>query len=144
VCLQGKKKDCNVGFGRDYDKGSKDVEFIRQLIEKIVKNYTIAANSIFATGLSIGGFFTHRLTIEMPEVLRLLLPLVLQFLIKCKKRHTYKQKISVLLVPGDADGIVKYVGKKDAYNSAEETIKYWKKYNKSTLEVSKEINTKED
>ncbi|MGK0380057.1 MAG: hypothetical protein ACJA1Z_003890, partial [Patiriisocius sp.] len=42
----------------------------------------------------------------------------------------------------DADGIVKYVGKKDAYNSAEETIKYWKKYNKSTLEVSKEINTK--
>ncbi|MGK0378913.1 MAG: poly(3-hydroxybutyrate) depolymerase [Patiriisocius sp.] len=86
MCLQGKKKDCNVGFGRDYDKGSKDVEFIRQLIEKIVKNYTIAANSIFATGLSIGGFFTHRLTIEMPEVLRLLLPLVLQFLIKCKKK----------------------------------------------------------
>ena len=61
-----------------------------------------------------------------------------------RKRHTSKQKIAVLLAHGDADEIVKYDGKKEAYNSVEETISYWNNHNKSTIEVSKEINLKED
>ncbi len=141
---QGKNKDWNVGFGMDYDKGPKDVEFIRQLVEKIKKHYSIDTNAIFATGLSRGGFFTHRLAVEMSEVFAAIASVGAPIPNQVKERHTSKGKISVLLAHGDADEHVKYSGKETKYNSVEETITYWRNHNKSTKEVIKNINPIED
>lgn len=144
VYPQGKKKDWNVGFGMDYDKGPKDVEFIRQLLEKIKKHYNVDTNKIFAVGLSRGGFFTYRLAIEMPKVFAAIASVGAPIPNEVKKRHTSKEKIAVLLAHGDADVIVKYNGKKNAYNSAEETITYWNNHNKNNSSFVRKINTKED
>ncbi len=144
VYPQGKNKDWNVGFGMDYDKGPKDVEFIRQLVEKIKKHYNINTNAIFATGLSRGGFFTHRLAVEIPEVFAAIASVGAPIPNEVKERHTSKEKIAVLLAHGDADEHVKYSGKETKYNSVEETIKYWRNHNKSTKEVIKNINPIED
>ena len=144
VYPQGKNKDWNVGFGMDYDKGPKDIEFIRQLVEKIKKHYSIDTNAIFATGLSRGGFFTHRLAVEMPEVFAAIASVGAPMPNKVKERHTSKEKIAVLLAHGDADEHVKYTGKETKYSSVEETITYWRHHNKSTKEVIKNINPIED
>ncbi len=144
VYPQGKNKDWNVGFDMDYDKGPKDVEFIRQLVEKIKNHYSIDTNAIFATGLSRGGFFTHRLAVEMPKVFAAIASVGAPIPNEVKERHTSKEKISVLLAHGDADEHVKYSGKETKYNSVEETITHWRDHNKSTKEVIKNINPIED
>ena len=144
VYPQGKDNDWNVGFGMDYDDGPKDIEFIRQLVEKIKKHYSIDPNAVFATGLSRGGFFTHRLAVEIPEVFAAIAAVGAPIPNEVKKRHTSKEKIAVLLAHGDADIHVKYKGKEESYNSVEETITYWRQHNKSNNEVTKKINQIED
>lgn len=145
VYPQGKDNDWNVGFGMDYDEGPKDIEFIRQLVEKIKKHYKVDPNGVFATGLSRGGFFTHRLAGELPEVFAAIASVGAPIPNEVKKRHTSKGKIAVLLAHGDADEHVKYEGKDTKYNSVEETITYWRNHNKSnTVEVTKKINPIED
>jgi polyhydroxybutyrate depolymerase len=141
---QGIKKDWNVGFGMDYDEGSKDVEFIRQLIGKIKKHYNIDSNAVFATGLSRGGFFTHRLAVELPEVFAAIAAIGAPIPNEVKKRHASKEKVAVLLAHGDVDEHVKYNGKEGKYNSVEETIIYWRNHNKSNKKVVKEMNPIED
>ena len=145
VYPQGKENDWNVGFGMDYDNGPKDIEFIRQLVEKIKKHYAIDTNSIFATGLSRGGFFTHRLATEMPEVFAAVASVGAPIPNEVKKRHTSQEKIAVLLAHGDTDEHVKYIGKQEKYNSVKETIIYWRNHNNSNTEHStKKINSIED
>lgn len=144
VYPQGKENDWNVGFGMDYDDGPKDVEFVRQLVEKIRQHYNIDTHAIFATGLSRGGFFTHRLAVEMPEVFAAIASVGAPIPNEVKKRHSTVEKIAVLLAHGDADVHVKYGGKEEKYNSVEETITYWKNHNKSTKEHTENINSMED
>ena len=145
VYPQGKGNDWNVGFGMDYDNGPKDIEFIRQLVEKIKKHYNIDTNAIFATGLSRGGFFTHRLAVEMPEVFAAIASVGAPIPNEVKKRHTSKEKIAILLAHGDTDEHVKYEGKEEKYNSVEETISYYRNHNESNNDqVTKTINPIED
>jgi polyhydroxybutyrate depolymerase len=145
VYPQGKDNDWNVGFGMDYDDGPKDIEFISQLEEKIKKHYKINPNAVFATGLSRGGFFTHRLAAELPEVFAATTAVGAPIPNEVKKRHTSKEKIAVLLVHGDAYVHVKYNGKDTKYNSVEETIAYWRHHNNSNKEETiKRLNPIED
>jgi polyhydroxybutyrate depolymerase len=145
VYPQGKNNDWNVGFGMDYDNGPADVEFVRQLVEKIKKHYSIDSKAIFATGLSRGGFFTHRLATEMPEVFAAIASVGAPIPNEVKSRHASKEKIAVLLAHGDVDEHVKYEGKTEKYNSVDETIGYWRNHNNSTIEDSiKNINLIED
>ena len=141
VYPQGKDNDWNVGFGMDYDKGPKDVEFIGQLIKKIQKHYKIDPSAIFATGLSRGGFFTHRLATEMPDVFAAIAAVGAPLPIQVKERHTSKTKVALLLAHGDVDEHVKYKGKETKYLSVDETIIYWRTHNDSNSEkVTKNIN----
>lgn len=145
VYPQGKDNDWNVGFGMDYDDGPKDIEFIRQLVEKIKKHYKIDPNAVFATGLSRGGFFTYRLAAELPEVFAAIAAVGAPIPNEVKKRHTSEERIAVLLAHGDADAHVKYEGKDTKYNSVEETIAYWKNHNNSNKEETiKKMNSIED
>lgn len=135
VYPQGKDNNWNVGFEMDYDKGSNDIAFIKVLIEKVKKNYNIDEQAIFATGLSRGGFFTHRLAIEMPDVFAAIAPVGAPIPNKVTERHSSKEKIAVLLAHGDADAIMEYNGKNSAYLSVDETVEYWRNHNKSNQEV---------
>jgi len=145
VYPQGQENNWNVGFEMDYDKGSNDVAFIRVLIEKLKKNYNIDEQAIFATGLSRGGFFTHRLAVELPDVIAAIAPVGAPIPNKVKERHSSKEKMPVLLAHGDADGIVIYNGKDSAYLSVDDTINYWRNHNQNSQEaILEEIDTQND
>lgn len=145
VYPQGIENNWNVGFEMDYDKGSNDVGFIKVLIEKLKKNYNIDEKAIFATGLSRGGFFTHRLAVEMPDVFAAIAPVGAPIPNKVAERHSKIEKIAVLLVHGDADDIVLYDGKDGDYFSVFGTIDYWRNHNKNNQEaIETELDTKRD
>jgi len=128
---KGIKGNWNVGFDMDYDKGTDDVSFVKSILKEIKESYTIDTNSIFATGLSRGGFFTYRLAIEMPEVFSAIAPVGAPMPLEVKNKHIVKDKLAVMLIQGKADSLVKFKGKTKAYLSAEETIEYWVKHNEN-------------
>src|SRR5688572_21090183 len=129
VYPQGVKQDWNVGFDMSYTKGIDDVGFINALHSRLKKELRMDSIRVYATGLSRGGFFCHRLAVELPEIFSAIasvggpLPDSVAFF------HKKKLPVSMMMIHGTADSIVKYDGKKDAYASAKKTFDYWKVHN---------------
>jgi polyhydroxybutyrate depolymerase len=136
VYPSGIKQDWNVGFEMSHQKGTNDVGFIRALLDSLKKDYRIDAKAIFATGLSRGGFFCHRLAAEMPDDFAAIASVGGPLPDSVKFYHRTEKGVSVMQVHGTADEVVKYDGKANAYASAPATYSYWLTHNK--LPVQKE------
>ena len=142
---QGINNDWNVGFEQDYDNGTKDVEFINVLIEKLIKNYPIDSTKIYATGLSRGGFFIQRLVAELPHTISGFVSVGAPMPTEVQKRMQSQEMVKAMYVHGTKDEIVSRNGKEDAYLSVAQSISYWKIRNKVNLKPKIEtIDKSED
>lgn len=139
VYPQGVNNEWNVGFGQDYDNGTKDVEFINVLIEKLLKNYPIDSTKIYATGLSRGGFFVQRLAAEFPNKIKGFVSVGAPMPNEVMNRMFADTSIKAMYVHGTADEIVKRDGKEGAYLSVDDCIAYWKTRN--NVKKTSETNT---
>ena len=134
----GIEEDWNVGYDMDYQGDTNDTGFIKALLDSLKQEHRIEPKAIFATGLSRGGFFCHRLAAEMPEAFAAVASVGAPLPDSVKHYHRSAGKISVLQVHGTADEIVKYAGKTGGYASAMTTFHYWLNHNKlQHLKVSK-------
>ncbi|MDO6388685.1 PHB depolymerase family esterase [Pontibacter sp. BT731] len=143
VYPSGIKQDWNVGFEMSHQKGTNDVGFVRALLDSLKQSYRIDAKAIFATGLSRGGFFCHRLAAEMPDDFAAIASVGGPLPDSVKFYHRTAKPISVMQVHGTADEVVKYDGKANAYASAPATYTYWLTHNKlpDQKESKKVLNT---
>lgn len=129
VYPQGINQDWNVGFETSYRFGTDDVGYIDTLLSYLKSQYRIDNAAVYATGLSRGGFFCHRLAAELPDkfaaiaTVGALLPDSVAFF------HTKNIRIPIMIIHGTSDQIVHYDGKPGAYLSAKDTYQYWKKHN---------------
>lgn len=130
VYPQGVKEDWNVGFEMSYTNGTNDVGFVDSLLTHLVEKFRIDENRVYATGLSRGGFFTHRLAAELPERFAAIASIGAPIPDSVAIFHKHKIPVSVMTIHGTADSIVKYNGKENAYFSAEETYHYWNEVNR--------------
>lgn len=129
VYPQGIKQDWNVGFDMPWLEGSDDVGFIQALLAKLRQDYRIDGSRVYATGLSRGGFFALRLAADLPELFAAVAsvggptpqPLV--------QHHGKPGKVGVMLIHGTADQVVAYGGKPAGYLSAEDSQRYWVRWN---------------
>lgn len=145
VYPQGLNNDWNVGFEQDYDHGTKDVEFIRILIEKLQKHYPIDVEKIYATGLSRGGFFVQRLVAEMPNTIKGFVSVGAPMPNEVKNRMQSSEPVKAMYVHGTADEIVFTDGMDSAYHSISTCLDYWKLRNKSTKKAMiSEFNIADD
>jgi len=142
VYPQGINNDWNVGFEQDYDTGTKDVAFIKVLIEKLLKNYPIDQHNIYATGLSRGGFFIQRLVAELPGQIKGFVSVGAPMPNEVKNRMKTTEPVKAMYIHGTADQIVAIDGKNDAYLSVNECISYWKARNKEQSETTELIINK--
>ena len=126
----GIDEDWNVGYDMDYQGGTNDTGFIMALLDSLKQEYRIDPKAVFATGLSRGGFFCHRLAAEMPEVFAAVASVGAPLPDSVKHYHRSAEKISVMQVHGTADEIVKYGGKTGGYASAMATFHYWLNHNR--------------
>lgn len=134
VYPQGIDNDWNVGFDQDYDNGSKDVDFVEVLIEKLAKHYPVDTNQVFAIGLSRGGFFVQRLAAELSNKIHGIVSVGAPMPVEVHKRMPSKIAMKAMYVHGDADEIVAMDGDKEHYLSVQESIDFWEKSNKISKE----------
>lgn len=128
VYPQGIAQDWNVGFEQSYSEGTDDVGFTAALLDRLDQDYRIDRQRVFATGLSRGGFFTHRLAAELSHRIAAIAAVgapLPQPVIDQQPAGSGAFAVGVMLIHGTADRIVLYDGKPGGYLSAEESFSYW-------------------
>ena len=110
-------------FGDDVD----DVEYLLGMIDEAIDNYGADSDGIIITGLSNGGFMSHRLACEAGHVVRSIVALngvTWNDFSMCQDTGSP----DILHVHSTADGVIAYNGGAIwgiDYPSATETIGYW-------------------
>ena len=116
---------CGAASGQELD----DVGFIRAIFAEVQKHVNVDASRVYATGLSNGGFMTHRLACEAADLFAAVAPVASSIgtpelgSIGTNPSPDFEncspsRPISVLAMHGDADWIVPYAGMK-------RTLDYW-------------------
>ncbi|MET3531076.1 polyhydroxybutyrate depolymerase [Chryseobacterium flavum] len=126
VYPKGINEDWNVGYGMSYRDGTDDIGFVDSLLSHIEKEHKIIENKVFATGLSRGGFFCHRIASELPHRFSAIASIGANLPDSVAVYHKPQNPISVLMVNGKVDQLVNYDGKKGGYFSAKDTYEFWK------------------
>jgi polyhydroxybutyrate depolymerase len=116
---------CGLAMSENVD----DVGFTKAIIQAMSKVACIDAKRIYATGMSNGGGFVHRLGCEAADVLAAIAPASADLV---TDPCTPARPISVLAVRGLADTMVKYEGGKTGSTGwndpgAKASLELWKK-----------------
>jgi polyhydroxybutyrate depolymerase len=92
-----------VEFMRAQKENINDVKFIKSLVENTAKEHKIDAGRVFATGISNGGFMSHRLANEASDVIAGIAPAVGGLAPAIAEKFKPEFPASILIVQGDAD-----------------------------------------
>ncbi|MDQ3329003.1 MAG: alpha/beta hydrolase-fold protein [Chloroflexota bacterium] len=128
VYPQGLGQDWNVGFETSYTDGTDDVGFIEVVLDQVVKDLRVDERRIYATGLSRGGFFTHRLAAELPHRIAAVAAVGAPLPVPVQQQHVPRgprYPVGVMLVHGTADRVVMFDGKPESYLSAQDSHAWW-------------------
>ena len=134
-----------------------DVKFISCLIDTINSQYNIDTARIFATGMSNGAFFSFYLAYKMSSKLLAIAPVCANIPKVLSKYYKTDYPVSLLLINGTEDPLVKYDGGKIGFKlgksrgnsiSTDESISIFKKINKcidkpKTEEITDAVNEDE-
>ena len=116
-----------------------DLKFITQLIDTITKEYNIDTSRIFATGMSNGAFFSFYLAYKMSNKFLAIAPVCANIPKNLQDRYTLDKPVSLMLINGTEDPLVKYEGGKVGFKigksrgksiSTDESIAVFKKLDK--------------
>jgi polyhydroxybutyrate depolymerase len=112
-----------------------DVAFTRTLLDAIEAEYCIDKKRIFATGMSNGGFFSHRLGCELSDRIAAIAPVAgVMGIDNCAP----KRNVPVLHFHGTADPVVPYAGGTPilqqlgfglVFSSVSSSMEFWRKFN---------------
>ncbi len=109
VYPNGIKKHWNDGRNLKQQKHD-DIEFIRQLLQQLKKDYPIDDNRIFFTGISNGGFFSFALALRLPDQIKAIAPVCATISMNLFNEYKPSNPVSLLLINGTDDPIVPYNG----------------------------------
>ncbi|MBT8466237.1 MAG: hypothetical protein KJO57_16275 [Deltaproteobacteria bacterium] len=111
VYPNGLDQSWNAGLccGRSATLGVDDVGFTRAVIEDLSARGCIDPSRVYATGMSNGGFFSHRLACEAADVIAAVAP-VAGVLALDPATCTPSRPISILHLHGTGDPLVRYDG----------------------------------
>ena len=87
-----------------------DVKFISALLDTLIANYKINTKRIFSTGISNGGFFSFYLALKLSSRLLAIAPVTANIPENLKDSWKTDKPISVLLINGTKDPLVKFDG----------------------------------
>lgn len=151
--------DKNWNDGRIGDKlpmDRDDVKFIQMMLDTLQASYKINSKRIFSTGISNGGFFSFYLAHKLSDRILGIAPVAANIPENLKESFTLTSPVSLLLINGTKDPLVKYDGgsvgfwedeggSRGSSISTDWTIKIWQE-NNSCQQSSKieEMDNNED
>jgi polyhydroxybutyrate depolymerase len=97
------KNCCGYAFRNHVD----DVGFIRAMIGELKKDYAVDADRVWATGMSNGAMMSHRLGIELSDLIAGIAPVA--GALDCEPKAPARA-VSVLIIHGKADRHVRFEG----------------------------------
>lgn len=103
----------NWNDGREFDEkvtGKDDVKFINQLLDTLIKNYSINPKRVFATGISNGGFFSYYLSYKLSHRILAVAPFCATIPERIKNEFYPANPVSILIINGTKDPLVPYEG----------------------------------
>lgn len=108
---EGIKKGWNDGrIDGKLKRTSDDVRFISELIDFLIKNENADSSRIYATGISNGAFFSIYLAAKLGNKIKAIAAVCGNILEEHKDDFTLPRPISLLLINGTEDPLVKYNG----------------------------------
>ena len=141
VYPQGVSRSWNAGAccGTAWTNRVDDIQFTKDLLARLAKDWCIDPKRIHATGFSNGGFFSHRIGCEMADVFASIAP-VSGVMGMDPSQCNPLRPIPVLDVHGTADPIVPYnggtpilpvdFGGAPPFRSVSDTLSIWRQKNK--------------
>jgi polyhydroxybutyrate depolymerase len=106
-----------------------DLAYIRHLIELLSNSLNIDASRIYATGYSMGGMMSYRLGCNLPDQIAAIASVAstmpMYILSECNPAPT----LPVLVIQGTNDNIIPWMGIRNGYLSATDTMEYWTDHN---------------
>ncbi len=102
-----------------------DVQYIRDLIDGMAQEYSVDRKRVYLFGHSNGGFLSHRIACEAPELIASIASFA-GVTFKDPERCEGKESIPVLQIHGTSDMIIQYNGSGE-YPSARNTVMQWAK-----------------
>jgi polyhydroxybutyrate depolymerase len=130
----GKSWNALHGTGEAEARGVDDVGFVDALVTTLNERFRIDPNRIYATGMSNGGFFTHRLGCERSTRFAAIATVAGEMAPALAKVCDPDEPVPVLIIHGTRDRIVPYEGGKTegggSLLSAEKTAETWSRMNK--------------
>lgn len=122
------------------DEGMDDVGFVRAILTRLPTQVTVDPKRIFATGMSNGGMFSHRLACEMADTFRAIAPVAgTDNTLQCTPSrpvsvlHIHARDDDHVLFNGGAgDAAFKDSSKVTNFVSVPDTIRHWVQRNRCT------------
>ena len=87
-----------------------DVKFVRSIVNDVAKDHKIDRGRVFSTGVSNGGFISHRLAADASDLVAAIAPVVGGIAAPIAEKFKPKYPVSILIIQGDADRVVPYHG----------------------------------
>lgn len=111
---------CGVATGRDID----DVGFVRALLDEVATTLCIDRDRVYATGMSNGGFMSHRLACEAADIITAVGPVAGPLGLEPEDCQPARP-IPVIHFHGTADLVVPYPGNLTGFPPVEESMQGW-------------------
>ena len=132
----GKSWNALHGTGEAEERGVDDVGYVDALIAKLSERFKIDPNRIYASGMSNGGFFAHRLGCERSNRFAAIASVAGEMAPALAKSCKPDNPVAVMAFHGTRDRIVPIAGGKTdgggSLLSAERTAEIWSEFNRGS------------
>ena len=136
----------NVGYEFHSDSKVNDVNFIREIVLNLTKDYKLNSKRVFATGMSNGGDMSYLLACTSSDLFTAVAPVAGVMMKDTLENCNPEKKIPIFEIHGTKDSISKFEGdmnnedKWGAYYDLPSTIEFW--VNKHALNEKETIQLK--
>jgi polyhydroxybutyrate depolymerase len=121
----------NVGYAFHEDSEVDDVQFVKELVARLVTDLKLDPEAVFSTGMSNGGDMSFYLASQSEPFVRTIAPVAGTMMVSGNEAFVPSKRMSVLEVHGTDDGITKWHGDLEnrdgwgAYFGIDQVIKFW-------------------
>jgi len=121
----------NVGYEFHSDSKVNDVNFIREIVHNLTKDYKLNSKRVFATGMSNGGDMSYLLACTSSDLFTAVAPVAGVMMKDTLENCNPVKKIPIFEIHGTKDSISKFEGdmnnedKWGAYYDLPSTIEFW-------------------